>query len=112
MRDVTGSNAPIGANAPVLPDFVVVPDPPAVSFTCPTCGATSHHPADAAAGYCARCHDWTGERPGRMGPVCSVDDGRAGEGMAHESCAAAQVFADGDAWLFLGRTLVLEEMPG
>jgi hypothetical protein len=24
---------------------------------------TSYHPDDIAAGYCGRCHDWTGERP-------------------------------------------------
>lgn len=31
-------------------------------FTCPRCGATSHHPQDAAEGYCGRCHDWTAPR--------------------------------------------------
>lgn len=31
------------------------------SFTCPRCGATSHHPMDVKEGYCGRCHDWTGE---------------------------------------------------
>lgn len=30
------------------------------SFTCPRCGRTSHHPADAAQGYCGACHAWTG----------------------------------------------------
>lgn len=29
-------------------------------FTCPRCGATSHHPMDADEGYCGACHDWTG----------------------------------------------------
>ncbi len=29
------------------------------AFTCPRCGAVSHHPGDVAAGYCGRCHDWT-----------------------------------------------------
>lgn len=33
------------------------------SFTCPRCGRTSYHPADAAEGYCGACHDWTVERP-------------------------------------------------
>jgi len=28
-------------------------------FICPRCGAMSHHPTDAAEGYCGRCHDWT-----------------------------------------------------
>ena len=32
------------------------------SFTCPECGATSHHPMDVRDGYCGRCHDWTGAR--------------------------------------------------
>lgn len=26
------------------------------SFTCPFCGATSHHPSDADQHYCGRCH--------------------------------------------------------
>lgn len=30
-----------------------------MSFTCPKCGTTSHHPKDAEEGYCARCKDWT-----------------------------------------------------
>ena len=29
------------------------------SFTCPRCGATSHHTMDVKEGYCGRCHDWT-----------------------------------------------------
>jgi hypothetical protein len=33
------------------------------SFTCPDCGATSHHPMDVNEGYCGRCHDWTGKPP-------------------------------------------------
>jgi hypothetical protein len=28
-------------------------------FTCPRCSRTSHHPIDAAAGYCAKCHAFT-----------------------------------------------------
>jgi hypothetical protein len=27
-------------------------------FTCPRCGAVSHHPTDIAERYCGRCHDW------------------------------------------------------
>jgi hypothetical protein len=30
-----------------------------VSFTCPRCGATSHHPRDVQEGYCGACRDWT-----------------------------------------------------
>lgn len=37
---------------------IPVLDPP--SFTCPICGAVSHHPMDVIFGYCGRCHDWTG----------------------------------------------------
>ena len=33
-----------------------------MSFTCPRCGVTSHHPMDAGEGYCAACHDWTAPR--------------------------------------------------
>lgn len=29
------------------------------SFTCPACGATSHHPEDVRHGYCGRCHAFT-----------------------------------------------------
>jgi len=31
-------------------------------FICPRCGAVSHHPTDAAEGYCGACHDWTRDR--------------------------------------------------
>ena len=31
-----------------------------MTFTCPRCGATSHHPKDEEHGYCGRCHDFTG----------------------------------------------------
>jgi hypothetical protein len=31
-----------------------------MSFTCPRCNATSHHPKDVAQGYCVRCHEFTG----------------------------------------------------
>lgn len=30
-------------------------------FTCPVCGALSHNPKDKQHGYCARCHEFTGE---------------------------------------------------
>lgn len=31
-----------------------------VSITCPVCGLTSWNRMDVEAGYCGRCHDWTG----------------------------------------------------
>lgn len=31
----------------------------ASGFTCPACGAVSHHPTDKAEGYCGRCHEHT-----------------------------------------------------
>lgn len=34
-----------------------------MSFTCPKCGMTSHHPKDAEHGYCGHCHEYTGRRP-------------------------------------------------
>lgn len=34
--------------------------PPTPSFRCPVCDAVSYNPNDVAAGYCGRCHDWTG----------------------------------------------------
>lgn len=30
-----------------------------MSFTCPRCQMTSHHPKDEEAGYCGNCHDFT-----------------------------------------------------
>ncbi|HTF53622.1 MAG TPA: hypothetical protein VK735_39770 [Pseudonocardia sp.] len=31
-----------------------------MSFTCPECGRSSHHPKDEEFGYCGACHDFTG----------------------------------------------------
>ena len=31
-----------------------------MTFTCPRCGAVSHHPMDEDYGYCGKCHDFTG----------------------------------------------------
>lgn len=31
-----------------------------MSFTCPRCGRTSHHPADAQSYYCAACKGFMG----------------------------------------------------
>lgn len=28
-------------------------------FSCPRCGAISHHATDIKEGYCGACHDWT-----------------------------------------------------
>ncbi len=33
-----------------------------LSYTCPRCGRTSHHPDDVREGYCGACHDWTRDR--------------------------------------------------
>jgi ribosomal protein L37E len=32
-----------------------------MTFTCPRCGAVSYNPNDIEAGYCGRCHWWTGD---------------------------------------------------
>lgn len=46
---------------------------PAGSITCPTCGATSHHPRDVAEGYCGACHWWTSDPVlGALGPPAEV----------------------------------------
>ena len=37
-------------------------------FSCPRCGAVSHHPMDALEGYCGACHDWTGPRQSGLPP--------------------------------------------
>jgi hypothetical protein len=46
-----------------------------MSFTCPRCGMTSHHPEDERQGYCGNCHDWTGSDGVR--PVLESDLNRA-----------------------------------
>ncbi|HEX8752113.1 MAG TPA: hypothetical protein VF731_01740 [Solirubrobacterales bacterium] len=38
----------------------------AESFTCPECGAVSHHPRDIEFGYCGRCHEFTGGEEQRL----------------------------------------------
>lgn len=48
---------------PTEPDSTPGP----AAFSCPCCGAVSPHPADAANGYCARCHWWTGDP--ELGPA-------------------------------------------
>jgi hypothetical protein len=37
-----------------------------MSFTCPRCGMTSHHPEDERHGYCGNCHDFTASPPGNL----------------------------------------------
>lgn len=37
--------------------------PQLAPFTCPACGATSHHPDDQAHGYCGQCHAFTAPDP-------------------------------------------------
>lgn len=37
-----------------------------MSFTCPKCNKTSHHPDDERHGYCANCHDFTASPPGNL----------------------------------------------
>lgn len=34
-----------------------------MTFTCPRCGVTSHHPTDEVEGYCGVCHAFTGSVP-------------------------------------------------
>lgn len=47
------------------------------TFTCPACGAVSHHPMDVLEGYCGACHDWTGQGTlSRRGPRYYDRDGR------------------------------------
>jgi hypothetical protein len=48
-----------------LPRQTVPPveEEPARSFTCPSCGRTSHNPNDVE-GYCGACHGWTGQEAG------------------------------------------------
>jgi hypothetical protein len=37
-----------------------------MSFTCPKCKKTSHHPQDERHGYCANCHDFTASPVGSL----------------------------------------------
>lgn len=49
-----------------------MPEP--LSFTCPTCGMTSHNPNDVKFGYCGNCHAYTGpdhtQEQAALGLVC------------------------------------------
>jgi hypothetical protein len=50
----------------------------APSFTCPCCGAVSHHPADLEHGYCSACHWWTADPvlgPPHLVAGCEVRSG-------------------------------------
>jgi hypothetical protein len=44
-----------------------------LSFTCPKCGRTSHHPEDEAQGYCGHCHAFTREEPAASYQVVLAD---------------------------------------
>lgn len=57
-RPVNVKLPPVG---PVVP-IGICDECAEASFTCPRCGAVSHHPLDAEHGYCGRCHDFTGGR--------------------------------------------------
>lgn len=37
-----------------------------MSFTCPKCKLTSHHPEDERHGYCGNCHEFTRSPPGNL----------------------------------------------
>lgn len=37
-----------------------------MSFTCPRCSRTSHHPEDERHGYCGNCHDFTAPPAGNL----------------------------------------------
>jgi len=37
-----------------------------MSFTCPRCQKTSHHPEDERHGSCGNCHDFTASPPGGL----------------------------------------------
>jgi hypothetical protein len=37
-----------------------------MSFTCPKCKKTSHHPDDERHGYCGNCHEFTASPPGSL----------------------------------------------
>ena len=37
-----------------------------MSFTCPKCHMTSHHPEDERHGYCGNCHEFTATPPGNL----------------------------------------------
>lgn len=58
------------------------------SFTCPRCGATSHHPDDVEQGYCGRCHAWT-----RVSLRCRlyIDGKKADEVWLTDEAEMAQV---------------------
>lgn len=55
-----------------VPFGEALPGGPA-SFTCPACGMTSHHPDDAAHGYCGSCHAFTGDSPAAWYYTVRVD---------------------------------------
>jgi hypothetical protein len=104
------------------------------SFTCPRCGAESHHPMDAAEGYCGACHDWTGERTwaafiewhmyydrdGRPIPLrqwCElVEAGRRSDGRDYKRVAEDYLIVDGEplrvSTVWLGIDMSFDYRPG
>ena len=53
-----------------------------MSFTCPCCGAVSHHPKDEEFGYCGNCHDFTGGSTSHAELQLWFDVRRAADQMA------------------------------
>lgn len=58
------------------------PEPP-TPFTCPACGATSHHPDDPRFGYCGHCKDFTGGPTGFVAHGDRAFGERVGEAVRH-----------------------------
>lgn len=84
LAEVAGPGGTVDAGALLQaigePYRFPLPDaPPGVpSFTCPACGMTSHHPADAAHGYCGNCHAFTGQAPEAAGRYYTIRVDRRG----------------------------------
>lgn len=88
------------------------------SFTCPACGMTSHHPADAENGYCGNCHAFTGTAPGAGGWYYTVrvdprgrpdpDVGPDGPLTREEALAQRDAPDPGSGW----RTIALRAVEG
>ena len=61
-------------------------------FTCPRCGSVSNSRHDAYAGYCGRCHDWTGQGHAPGGPV-----------RPDEQVLTPRVLLDDPGWVYEGQ---------
>jgi hypothetical protein len=80
----------------------------APSFTCPRCGAVSRHPADAAAGYCGRCHDFTGRAAAANRRAVAEVLGVPAELLGLAELAGVAPLAEAEARrAYLGRALAL-----